>query len=138
MMVVHSLLAVWTLVVLSRAVCAKESAWNGYVTPGSTTVTTFTPYYVPPGAKSYDSSSPLLHYSGTWTDSYSTAFVQKALRTTSQENASLTFTFTGTGIEWFGNEDVRHGIAKVYMDGKLIQSVDAYNSVCAARSTLAA
>ncbi|OBZ69281.1 hypothetical protein A0H81_10739 [Grifola frondosa] len=41
----------------------------------------------------------------------------------------MTFTFTGTGIEWFGNQDKRHGIAKVYMDGQLVQQIDSWSTV---------
>lgn len=89
----------------------------------------FTPYYVPPGTKSYDSSSPLIHYSGKWTDSYSAAYIQKGLRWTSHPNASVSFTFTGTGIEWFGNSGKSHGISDVYIDGQLVQHVDAWNAV---------
>ena len=39
----------------------------------------------------------------------------------------MSFTFTGTGIEWFGTLDNKHGIAKVYLDGKPVDTVDAYN-----------
>lgn len=107
----------------------KTSAWNGRTTPGSTTPSLFTPYYVPPGAKSYDSSSPLVKYSGKWSDSFNAAYVHKGLRWTSHTNASVSFTFTGTGIEWFGNTGKSHGITDVYIDGSLVESVDAWASV---------
>jgi hypothetical protein len=112
---------------------ATDPAWNGHTTPGSTSPAAFTPYYVPPGAKSYDSASPLIHYSGTWTDSFSSAFVQKSLRWTSQINAAISFTFNGTGIEWFGNSGNAHGISDIYIDGRLIQNVDAWSDVVVAR-----
>lgn len=107
----------------------NQPAWNGHTTPGSTTLTAFTPYYVPPGAKSYDSSSPLVHYSGRWTDNFSAAYVQKTLRWTSHTNASISFTFTGTGIEWFGNSGRSHGLVDVFIDGKHVEIVDAWSSV---------
>ncbi|KAI8989724.1 copper radical oxidase [Trametes punicea] len=124
---IRLLLVTSTLVVLLVTSCWADSAWNGHLTPGSTTKTRFTPYYVPPGAKSYDSSSPLLHYSGTWTESFSSAYVQKSMRSSSEPGAAMSFTFTGTGIEWFGNQDKRHGISKVFIDGKLVQEVDTYH-----------
>lgn len=99
-------------------------AWNGFTTPESTILTSFTPYYVPLGAKSYDSSSPLIHYSGKWTESYSKSYVLHTLRWTSQVGASVSFTFRGTGIEWFGNTGSSHGIARVYIDGKIMEDVD--------------
>lgn len=40
----------------------------------------------------------------------------------------MTFTFTGTGVEWFGNTDNRHGIAKIYLDGEVVGRVDMYSS----------
>jgi hypothetical protein len=108
--------------VFSRA----ESAWNGHTTHGSTTPALFTPYYVPPGAKSYDSTSPLIHYSGKWAEIYSASYIQRSIRRTTSVGASATFTFTGTGIEWFGNSDNSHGLTDVFIDGELVQTVDAW------------
>lgn len=115
------------VVLLASASSGAEHAWNGHTTPGSRTPSSFTPFYVPPGAKSYDSASPLIHYSGKWTDSFSAAYVHKTLRSAAQANASIALTFTGTGIEWFGNMDKFHGLAHVYIDGNFIQTVDAWN-----------
>ena len=106
----------------------NQSAWNGHTTPGSTTPSRFTPYYVPPGAKSYDSSSPLIHYSGEWKDKFSVAYEQNTLRWTSQAGASVTFTFHGTGIEWFGNTGTSHGISRVYIDGNFIKTANAWRN----------
>ncbi|EPQ57993.1 copper radical oxidase [Gloeophyllum trabeum ATCC 11539] len=106
---------------------SKHSAWNGHTTPGSTTPSDFTPYYVAPGTKSYDSSSPFVHYSGNWKESFSPAYVHNTVRSTSHPKAAVTFTFTGTGVEWFGNMDDSHGIADVYIDGEKVQTVDNYS-----------
>ncbi|KAI0372957.1 copper radical oxidase [Pilatotrama ljubarskyi] len=124
---IRSLLVSWTLVVLVATSSLADPAWNGHLTPGSTTKARFSPYYVPLGAKSYDSSSPLLHYSGPWTESFSSAYIQKSIRSSSEPGASMSFTFTGTGVEWFGNQDPRHGVAQVYIDGQLVREIDAYN-----------
>ncbi|KAI0718298.1 copper radical oxidase [Fomitopsis betulina] len=120
-------LAISALVLCLPSLGVAETAWNGFVTPSATDATAFTPYYVPPGARGYDSSSPFLHYSGTWKDSYSAAYVQNTLRSTSQPGASMTFTFTGTGIEWFGNQDARHGVAEVYIDGRKMREVNTWS-----------
>lgn len=106
---------------------AAESAWNGLVLPGSQKSNAlFTPFYVPPGAKRYGSKSPLVLYSGGWEEVFSSNAVSKSLRASSLENASVSFPFTGTGIEWFGNRDNRHGSAKVYLDNKHITDVDLW------------
>ena len=126
---IRSLLLLATLVVsyTTSSLASKESAWNGRISPGSTMISKFTPYYVPPGAKSYDSSSPLLHFSGTWAELWHSAYVQKTLRLTAEPGASMTFSFTGIGIEWFGNKDRKHGAASVYLDGTLVETVSAYS-----------
>src|SRR6267154_2156083 len=128
-MAFRSFLVTCSLFSFSACKAADNSAWNGHTTPGSTTPSAFTPYYVPPGTKSYDSSSPLIHYSGKWRDSFSAGYVHKTLRWTPETNASVSFTFTGTGIEWFGNSGISHGISDVYVDGRFVQNVDAWNAV---------
>ncbi|CAL1705108.1 unnamed protein product [Somion occarium] len=40
----------------------------------------------------------------------------------------MSFTFVGSGIEWFGNTDRRHGISKVFIDGQMVQRVDQWSS----------
>lgn len=106
----------------------SEPAWNGLTTLGSVKPASFTPYYVPPGTKSYDSTSPLISYKGTWTDRYSTGYIGKSLRSSSEPNAEILFTFIGTGIEWFGSSDNLHGIGTVLIDGKLIDEIDTYSN----------
>ncbi|KAF7338078.1 Copper radical oxidase [Mycena venus] len=113
------------LATLCLNVSAADLAWNGHTTPESTTPSTFLPYYVPPGAKSYDSASPLVMYSGEWNEVHSKAYVGHSLRQTRQVGAYITFPFNGCGIEWFGNCDSSHGISYVYMDGELVRKVDA-------------
>ncbi|KAH6918323.1 copper radical oxidase [Coprinopsis sp. MPI-PUGE-AT-0042] len=111
-------------------VIGGEPAWNGFLLPGSTNTglrtTFFTPFYVPPGSKSFDSNSPLIRYQGTWHEASGIGYVGKSIKQTLRRNDSVEFRFTGTGIEWFGTTDKRHGIANVYVDGHLEKSVDAW------------
>ena len=104
---------------------AVVPAWNGHTPPGAASPALFTPYFVPEGATSYDSSSPFVHYKGTWADSYSPRFVGGSYRKTTQRGAAFLFSFTGTGIEWFGCTGPRHGEALVYVDGQLLDRVDS-------------
>ncbi|KAH9956598.1 glyoxal oxidase N-terminus-domain-containing protein [Russula dissimulans] len=103
----------------------SEPAWNGYTPPGTAQPAPFTPYYVPDGATSYDSASPLVHYKGTWVDAHSPNFVGGSSRRTAQPGASFFASFTGTGVEWFGSTGPEYGLADVLVDGRLVQRVDA-------------
>lgn len=128
-------LLLWSALVYSASlVFGGESAWNG-VTPSanhgqsSPGTSLFTPFYVPPGARAYDSASPLVLYTGAWTESFSSGYIENTLHSSPRKSSSVFFSFTGTGIEWFGNTGVRHGIADVYVDGVFIRAVDTWNDV---------
>ncbi|KAK0441835.1 copper radical oxidase [Armillaria borealis] len=108
---------------------AADPAWNGHTTPGSTDITAFTPFYIPPGSKAYDSSSSLVLYRGHWTESYHGDHYQGSTRTTNDKHAEVTFSFTGTGIEWFGNVGRHHGTHYIYLDGTPVQEVDSWSPV---------
>ncbi|KAI9509596.1 copper radical oxidase [Russula earlei] len=132
----HALLAVPALIALSAQGLSNEHtahpaksdpAWNGYTPPGTADPAPFTPYYVPDGAKSYDSASRLVHYKGTWADAYSSSFVGHSSRRTRQPGASFYASFTGTGVEWFGGTGPEYGAADVYIDGRLVDRVDSYS-----------
>jgi hypothetical protein len=123
----RSLICLSILILCIPGSWAKESAWNGNLAVGSASTNGFTPYYVPPGAKSYDSSSPLIHYTGAWTEVYSPSYVHNSVHRTFERNATIKFTFTGTGIEWFGNTGRTHGQSYVYLDGALLQTVDTWS-----------
>ncbi|KAK0463830.1 copper radical oxidase [Desarmillaria tabescens] len=108
---------------------AAESAWNGHTTPGSTTPAAFSSFYIPPGSKSYDSSSPMILYRGHWTESFHGDHHRGSIRTTNDKRAEITFSFTGTGVEWFGTVGRHHGTHDVYLDGVLVQQLDSWSPV---------
>ncbi|KAF9532178.1 copper radical oxidase [Crepidotus variabilis] len=109
-------------------VLANEPAWNGHIPSNAAVAALFTPYYVPPGAKSYDSDFPHINYKGDWTDKYSTGYIGKSLRTTSQSGGSFSFTFNGTGIEWFGNMDQYHGSVIISIDGMKYKEISGWSN----------
>ena len=126
---VSHLLVFWIIAMCISGGLTKESAWNGDTTVGHASTNAFTPYYVPPGSKSYDSASPLMHYTGVWHESFSPNFIHNSLHWTRDKNAKVTFTFTGTGIECFGNMGPTHGLSTVYLDGRHVQNVNSWSSV---------
>ena len=106
---------------------AASPAWNGHTPPGTDSPAPFTPYFVPEGATSYDSSSPFVYYKGVWADTYSSRFVGGSSRRSMQRGAAFLLSFKGTGIEWFGCMGPRHGEALVYIDGRLVNRINAYS-----------
>ena len=105
---------------------AAESAWNGQLTPGSAEKSHFGSYYVPPGAKGYDSSSPLVMYSGTWSETFSPVYTGGSIRRTKEKGAAVSLKFHGTGIEMFGNIGQDYGEVTVYIDGHELEKVDLH------------
>ncbi|KAH0830643.1 copper radical oxidase [Lanmaoa asiatica] len=126
----------WLSLAFTLHVLARESAWNGKTPPGSDKPQVFLPFYVPPGAKSYDSSSPLIQYRGLWRQSYSTSYVEGTSRWTDEPGARVSLPFVGTGIEWFGSQDRTHGIAIIFIDGQRVDAIDAWSIIPRAQQRL--
>ncbi|KDQ18009.1 hypothetical protein BOTBODRAFT_171700 [Botryobasidium botryosum FD-172 SS1] len=109
-----------------------EPAWNGQVIPGSNTTalddTPFTPYFVPQGSESVDDTDPSIQYQpiDTWRALADTGCVQRTVHSTKFAHAAVTLSFYGTGIQWFGSKSPKHGIAQVYLDGRVAYEVDGY------------
>lgn len=120
---------VWFSMAFALHVLASEPAWNGKTPPGSEKPQVFSSFYVPPGAKSYDSSSPLIQYRGLWRQSYSSSYIEGTSRWTDEPGARVSFSFVGTGIEWFGSQDRTHSIAVVFIDGQKVDHVDAWSNI---------
>jgi hypothetical protein len=45
------------------------------------------------------------------------------------------FAFTGTAVKWIGFSDPWSGIAQVYLDGKLVTTIDTYSATQTAQAT---
>ena len=71
-----------------------------------------------------DDRDASLVYSGTWHDDSGSTFLNGTARYTSDANASVSFTFTGTAIQWYGQNDTNFGTANVYIDGVLVETVN--------------
>ncbi|EJD05922.1 copper radical oxidase [Fomitiporia mediterranea MF3/22] len=113
---------------LIHLVYSRDSAWNGHVSPGSTTPAKFTPFYVPSGSKQIDSDDPAIRHSRAWKTIYSPAYVNGSALSTTQRDAYATYTFSGTGIELYGSKGKHFGKAAVFIDGKLAQTINNYAS----------
>ncbi|THH09352.1 hypothetical protein EW145_g2082 [Phellinidium pouzarii] len=107
---------------------AADSAWNGHVSPGSTTPSKFTPFYVPSGSEASDSASQSILYVGAWRIADSAAYTDGSAMVTTAKGAYATFDFTGAGIEFYGGKGKRYGQADIYIDGKFERTIDNWDS----------
>ncbi|EJU05922.1 hypothetical protein DACRYDRAFT_127562 [Dacryopinax primogenitus] len=107
---------------------SAQPAWNGVTPPGSIPDgRPFLPYYVPAGSVSVDDTSRSLIFSShSWHNLSNPKYVDGTLHSTSTPGASMTYLFSGTGIQWFGTTGPSHGKTNVFLDGKQIGTSDGY------------
>lgn len=72
-----------------------------------------------------DDRDSTVTYSGTWNDDSNSSFHNGTARYTNESGASVSFTFNGTAIQWYGQHDTNFGTANVYIDGDLVSEVNA-------------
>lgn len=78
-----------------------------------------------------DDRDSSLVYTGTWTDDSGSNFHNGTARYTSAADASVSFTFTGTAIQWYGQNDTNFGTANVYIDDVLMDTVNVNGTMTA-------
>ena len=76
----------------------------------------------------FEETDPAVQSTGTWHQaskaSYSGGFAIRA----SDYGSQVQFTFTGTGVQWIGTRDKESGIARIYLDGELMATMDTYSA----------
>jgi uncharacterized repeat protein (TIGR01451 family) len=97
------------------------------------TVTTKATFdFAPPGqGYTYDDASSALTYVGSWShvsdQSYTGGDYDKTESFSDTAGDSVSVSFTGTSVQWIAPYAANHGIADVYLDGKLAATVDTYS-----------
>lgn len=84
------------------------------------------PVYVP-----VDDRDASLVFTGAWNSDSNGSFYEGTARYTNEIGASVEFTFVGTAIRWYGQNDVNFGAAEVYVDGVLAGEVNVYGPAAA-------
>ena len=84
------------------------------------------PVYVP-----VDDRDASLVFTGAWNNDSNGSFYEGTARYTNEIGASVEFTFVGTAIRWYGQNDVNFGAAEVYVDGVLAGEVNVYGPAAA-------
>ncbi len=79
----------------------------------------------------YDDVDSALTYTGNWTHAgpgsgYTGGDYDSTESWSQQTGATMTVSFTGTGVEWIGPKNNNGGIAAVYIDGSQAATVDTY------------
>ena len=87
-------------------------------------------------AGTYQEDNAAFAYNGVWKNVYSSNYDNGALKQSETANSYVEFKFDGTSFEWYGTKAVNRGIAKVYVDGKEVKSVDCYSATAAHKQLL--
>lgn len=73
-----------------------------------------------------DALSECIIYSGAWQTDHNEVFFEGNAKSTEEVGAAAEFKFFGTAIRWYGKRSLDFGIADVYLDGELADSVYSY------------
>ena len=80
--------------------------------------------------------SASIDYDGRWHIARHDRYRGGTVHYATGRGASATLTFTGRGVSWYGPTGPTRGKAKVYLDGKLVRTVDLRRSTFHARSVV--
>jgi hypothetical protein len=83
-----------------------------------------------------EENNPALVYSGRWFGNASPAHSGGNIALAMDAGARVTVKFEGTGVRWIGYRDEWSGMARIYVDGELKSTIDAYLAPSHAQSTL--
>ena len=81
-------------------------------------------------------SSGSISYRGTWRTAYHSGYMDGKARSTNARSAKASLQFTGTAIAWVGPVGPSRGKARVYIDGKLVTTVNTWASTFRASRVL--
>jgi hypothetical protein len=84
----------------------------------------------------YSEGSPTIAYSAAWRSATYARYAGGAVRYATKAGAKATFTFNGSSVTWYGPVGPTRGQARVYVDGKLVRTVDLHSRSFAARSAV--
>jgi hypothetical protein len=79
-------------------------------------------------ASNYSESSAAIRYGGSWPRQYLTSYLGGVAKYSRIRSASATLTFTGNQVAWLSRKSPASGRARVYLDGRLVATVNLYSS----------
>ena len=107
--------------------------------PSTTTTSSPAPVAVTPPSTPYrieQNAAAVVYTGGTWFTNTTAPCSGGSCVLSMDTNARATLTFTGTGVKWIAYRDQWSGIARVYVDGVLLATVDTYASPAQGQAVL--
>ena len=78
-------------------------------------------------AKHFEDGDTTIAYFGAWNHNDARVWTEESSATSNQQNATVTFTFTGTSVSWIGCEKASAGgSAKIFLDGAFVKEVKLF------------
>jgi mannan endo-1,4-beta-mannosidase len=84
----------------------------------------------------FQESTVLARYTGTWNRQKNSQFMGSYAAISTQADAIVDFTFTGSGVSWIGPKGPNQGRARVYLDGQYLRTIDNYSRAPMPRESL--
>lgn len=84
----------------------------------------------------YEQDNPAVKYTGTWYPNNGSFNSGGSAVLAMDSGSQAQFSFTGTAVQWIGFSDPWSGVARVYLDGKLVATKDTYAANQAAQVVL--
>ncbi len=81
----------------------------------------------PPPLVRHEEDDTALTYQGTWTTTQDQEASAGSLTSTDETGASVTYEFTGTGVDWITTTSAIQGIASVTLDGGTPELIDLHS-----------
>jgi hypothetical protein len=76
----------------------------------------------------YMENNPAVKFTGTWYPNSGAFNLGGSATLAMDQGSQATFSFTGTSVRWIGYRDAWSGIAQVYLDGALKETIDTYSA----------
>jgi len=84
----------------------------------------------------FQESTVLAAYSAGWDFLHDDRYLGSNVAVSVQPDASVNFTFNGSVVSWIGPKGPNQGMARVFVDGVYVRTVDNYSRVVRPRETL--
>ncbi len=75
-----------------------------------------------------EDASPNIRYGGSWSSQVHPRYIGRHVRSSNEDGAWASLTFTGLAISWIGPTGPTRGRARVYIDGRFVRTVDTYSA----------